>query len=173
MSRNIVNESRLYAIIIICAFVLPNLYFIVIGRESFPFTQAPMFGHYIGDSTRFYEFSFILEDKGGEKEISPDYVKRHPIAEVALKRFFFGNIYGSVETTSPFGYYKNDTREALEKRMTGFFSAYFKSYSQELPQKIRLDISRYNREYAFKEKHTVGYYDIQAKKFIHTWKEQQ
>lgn len=166
-------KSRIYAVIVICAFILPNLYYIIIGRESFPFTQAPMFGHYIGDSTRFYEFNFVLESQNGETEVSPDYVKRHPIAQVALKRFFFGHIYGPAEERSPFGFYKNDTKEALEKRMTDFFSAYFTSYSQDTSAQIRMDVSRYNREYSFKEKHIVGHYDIRAKKFIHTWKEQQ
>ncbi len=162
-------KSKLYAIIVICAFVLPSLYFIIAGRESFPFSQAPMFSHYIGQETNFYDFKYFLEKDSVEKEIYPDSYPGH-FSKLAISRFFFNNIYVSVEKTSPFGFIKNDNKEKLENRMSRFFLAYFQSHNHDTSGIIRLDVYKYNRNNELKEKHTIGYYDILHHHYIHTWK---
>ena len=50
--------QKKYAIIIFCLFIIPNVFVVVLGIESFPLTCAPMFGHYINSNTELYEFKF-------------------------------------------------------------------------------------------------------------------
>ncbi|OJY99010.1 MAG: hypothetical protein BGP13_23410 [Sphingobacteriales bacterium 40-81] len=162
-------KSRIYAILVISAFVIPSFYYIIIGRESFPFSQAPMFGHYIGKETNFYDFKYFLVKDTSEQEIYPDSYGGF-FSKIAIKRYFFNNVYVSVEKISPFGYIKNDNKEMFENRMSRFFTAYFQSHNQDTTSKIRLDVYNYNRNGEFKQKHTIGYYDITNHNFIHTWK---
>lgn len=162
-------KNKSYAFVVMLLFIIPNLYYITIGRESFPFTQAPMFGHYVGEDTRFFSFHYILESDSTRQEIFPDYNIKMPLAEISLKRFFFNSIYGSVEKKSPFGYYENDTKEALEGRMGLYFQAFFQSHINK-NSKIWVDIIQYNRQYATKDKHTIGYFDGVTNRFVHTWK---
>lgn len=162
-------KSKTYAAVVICAFVIPSLYFIIVGRESFPFSQAPMFSHYIGKETNFYDFKYFLVSDTAEQEISPDSYGGY-FSKIAISRYFFNNIYGSVEEKSPFGYVKNDNKEKLEKRMTSFFDAYFKSRFSDSASMIRLEVYNYSRNNEFKGKHIIGHYDIHNHNYTHTWK---
>lgn len=162
-------KSKIYAAIVICAFVAPSLYYIIIGRESFPFSQAPMFSHYIGRETKFYDFKYFLVSDSAEKEILPDSYSGF-FSKLAINRFFFNEIYGSVEKTSPFGYIKNDNKEKFEARMSGFFFAYFQSFKNDVSGIIRMEVYEYNRKSEFLTMHVIGHYDIRNNNFIHTWK---
>lgn len=162
-------KSKIYAVFIISAFLIPSLYYIIIGRESFPFSQAPMFSHYIGKETNFYDFKYFLICDSSQKEIYPDSYQGF-FSKIAINRYFFNNVYVSVEEISPFGYIKNDNSVQFEKRMSAFFQAYFQSHKQDTTAIIRIDVYNYNRKYELKEKHIVGHYDINNRNFIHTWK---
>jgi hypothetical protein len=73
-----------------------------------------MFAYYIGESTYFYDMKFVGKEGQTEKAVQPVCKE---VGKLVTMRFFFNKIYGLVETTSPFGYYKNDSSEAFEKRM--------------------------------------------------------
>jgi hypothetical protein len=153
------------------AFLLPNLYVIYTGHESFPFTHAPMFAHYIDETTSFYDFEFIGQNGHIEKVIYPSYKKALQTKDRLIRRFFFNKVYGSVEESS-FSNFRDDTVDQLTARLEVFFHAYF-GYLQadSLPIKtIRLEVHQYNKEYVLKKKHTVGYYNVSTGKFLYTWK---
>lgn len=169
-------SQKIFAGVVIAALVIPNLYVIFRGRESFPFTQAPMFGHYIGPETFFYNFKFIGDDGNSKKLLYPSltYSQTEPPLYFRTQRLFF-KIYGSAEENSCFGYYENDSREKFERRMSHFFSAYFKFLDKDTSgiQTVRLEIDQYDRRYNFKNSHIVGEYNVNSKNFVSTWKTHQ
>jgi hypothetical protein len=164
--------QKIYAVIIMSLFAAPNIYYMVTGGEDFPFTSAPMFGHYIGKGTQFYSFRFIGEFDGVEKVLPPRLGKN---SEIATLRFFFSKIYGSCEELSPFGNHPDDSSRRLEERL----ATYFKGYLAALPeagytdinglQRIRLEVWRYNSQDEVDAKHVVGRYTISTEKFMHQW----
>ncbi len=168
--------QKVWAGIVIISLIIPNLYVIFTGRESFPFTQAPMFSHYIGTETHFYDFKFAGDDGNGQKALYPSltYTRTEPPLYFRTQRLFF-KIYGSAEKNSCFGYYENDSREKFEQRMSHFFSAYFKYLNTDTSQihTIRLIIDQYDRQYHLKERHIAGQYNVASKTFVSTWKTNQ
>ena len=100
-------------------FVSLNLYAIVAAVEDWPFTNAPMFAHYVDRNTPRYRFAF-------EATFSDESTKRIHYAHANLRwmslRYFFKYVYGSVEEHSPFNIYPQDTPEAFEERLGEFFS---------------------------------------------------
>ncbi|RCH55754.1 hypothetical protein DJ568_07685 [Mucilaginibacter hurinus] len=144
------------------AFLVPNIYIICKGKESYPFTPAPMFGHYVGDSTLFYSIEFTANGKN----FGTDHLNNHMV-----KRMFFDQVYWSVDPESPLGNFDNDSKQAFENRLTNFFSAYYKHLTSDTAiHRIDLSVTQYNRKYQPLAKHNVGYYDHTTGKFIHTWK---
>jgi hypothetical protein len=167
--------NKIYAVVVMAALIIPNLYIIYNGKESFPFTQAPMFGHYVGEETNFYDFAFIGEDGINETKIYPCHKNIRTSNDLFISRYFFNEIYGSMEENAPFGRFENDSKDALQKRMDKFFSAYFKYLFSDTStiRKVRLEVSQFNRNYQFKDKHVIGYYDVLSKNFTHSWKNNQ
>ena len=169
-------SQKILAGIVIASLIIPNLYIIFTGRESFPFTQAPMFGHYIGPETHFYDFKFTGDNGNSQKILYPSltHSQTEPPLYFRTQRLFF-KIYGSAENNSCFGYYENDSREKFEQRMSHFFSAYFKYLNKDTSsiQTIRLEIDQYDRQYNLKNSHIVGEYNVASKNFISTWKANQ
>ncbi|WP_157887002.1 hypothetical protein [Hymenobacter sp. PAMC 26628] len=164
--------NKILATLIMLIILLPNLYSIYLGRESFPYTNAPMFGHYIGASTYFYDIKFLIDSGSTTKRIFPYYDGEKQSIDYIGQRFFFNNIYGSAEKKSPFGYSEPNTSEAFELRMDAFFQAYFKHLftGKSANLKVRCEVSQYNNEWHLLSSHTIGYYDVPLKKFKHTWK---
>lgn len=162
------KRQKIMAFVVISAFVIPSLFVIVAGAESFPYTNCPMFAHYIGKDTYFYDFTFVSEDG---QAIQP---KCEKASELHTKRLFFNKIYGSAEADSPFGHYKDDSSAEFEERMNLFFKGYFKHVPLEHPQAdtIHFEIRQYNRNYTLTSTHRIGYYNVESKKFKHTWPSQ-
>ncbi len=160
--------KKAFAFLVMAVFIAPNLYVFYTGHESFPFTHAPMFGHYIGEDTQFYDFEFVGDD---QKRWYPSYREPLPGKDRVIRRFFFNRVYGSMEPSS-FSYYPADSKEAFVQRLEKFFPAYFRYLHADSATvgKIHLEVWRYDARYAPVEKHTVGYYDVPARKFYFTWK---
>lgn len=152
-------------------FIIPNLYTMLKGQESFPFTPAPMFCHYIGENTRFYDFEFVGEGDSVEKVVAPYHAEHEN--PLAVKRFFFDKIYGSAEAGSPFGYYEQDTREKLQQRLGEFCAVYFKYLNDPGLKRLRLRVREYDTNYVETASHVIGYFDIASQHFIHTWNQEQ
>lgn len=159
--------SKFYAACVLLVFILPNLYAIIKGRESYPFTPAPMFSHYVGDNSKFYDFEFIAEGDSFERVVNPEHSEHRN--QLAIKRFFFDRIYGSVEKNSPLWDEENDSRRKLEKRLSSFFKVYFKHLENSDIKVIRLVIKEYDHNYTAIESHQAGSFSFSNKHFIHTW----
>jgi len=171
------TSQKVFAVLVMCAFILPNLYAITMGREAFPFTPAPMFGHYIGPNTYFYDIDFIGQNNQTEKNLYPGLNKKtEQTSNFVIMRFFLNKVYGSAEVISPLGYFEQDTPAKLEERMQNFFSNYFKAdlaNDTTHINTVRLEVSQYDRNYKLLAKHVIGYYDVQSKNFKHTWTSNQ
>jgi hypothetical protein len=166
--------QKVYALWVMAAFLLPNLYVMCTGHESFPFTHAPMFAHYIDETTLFYDVEFIGQKGQQETLLYPSYKTPLPTKDRVIRRFFFNKVYGSVEASS-FSHFEQDTQEQFIKRLELFFAAYF-GYLQTDKlgiQTVRLEVHQYDTDYQLKEKHTLGYYDVSTGKFQYTWKNMQ
>ncbi len=109
------------------AILLPNLVAIICGVEDWPYTPAPMFAHYVDNSTPRYSFGFVAKlSDGSTKELGYYSVG----ANWSLMRFFFKYVYGSVDHSSVFEEYPSDTKSAFESRLTKFFSAFVTEYEK-------------------------------------------
>ncbi len=87
------------ASVFIVAFLLPNMWAFVDPFETFPYTSAPMFAHYVGEDTPRYRFRFMAESGGEEQEIRATDLG---LAGVEFTRYFFGHVYGSTDPTTPY-----------------------------------------------------------------------
>ncbi|MEO6150870.1 MAG: hypothetical protein ABIN95_11745 [Mucilaginibacter sp.] len=157
------KHEKVFAAFVMLAFLLPNAYTIYQGKESYPFTPAPMFGHYVGDSTHFYSFQFTANGK----PFAPD-----NLSNLMLKRMFFDKVYWSVDPKSPLGHFDNDSKPVFEQRLSKFFSTYVKYLTTDTTiHTIQLSVNQYDRKYRQLDAHTVGYYNHDTKRFTQTWKE--
>ncbi len=160
----------LYASVVIIAVLVPNLYAVVQGNENFPFSSCPMFAHYIGEETQLYNFKFVGTYNNVEKILPPSFGND---GEVMSMRFFFAKVYGSSLKKSPFTVTADDDRILFEKRLSDYFRAYLKAFPDPAfssgLKNIRLEIWHLGTEGEVHDKHTVGYYDVSAEKFHHTW----
>lgn len=163
--------NKIYALCVIIVFIVPNLCSVIKGRESFPFTPAPMFSHYVGDDENFYDFVFTGLGDTVEKVLIPTHTEHKN--QLAIKRYFFDKIYGSVEKNSPLWDNQNDTKEAFEERLSGFFRVYFKNLENNNIKHIRLEVKQYDHHYFEISSHLVGSFDISTKHFTKTWGKNQ
>jgi len=166
-----VTTNKIYAACVILLFLVPNVYAILNGKESYPFTPAPMFGHYIGDQSAFYDFVFVAIGESGEKKVLPSHPEHKN--RLAIKRFFFDRVYGSVEKNSPLWDNEHDSKEEFEQRLSSFFSAYFKDLDKSGFSSIRLDVKKYNKDYKELTSHTVGSFNLSTQHFTQTWNSKQ
>lgn len=152
--------------------LMPNIYAVYRGQESFPYTNAPMFGHYIGDKTYFYAIEFIGDDGLKKRKIYPYSVTPKNNFDYADMRLFFNTTYGSVEEKSPISRFNNDTSEELEKRIESYFSAYFKHLTTDSAgiKTVYIIVDQFDDNNKVVSSHVVGNYNVSAKKFTHTWK---
>lgn len=169
------KRSKIWAVGIMALFVLPNAYVVIKGTEDFPFTCAPMFGHYIGESTYLYDFKFIGEGTNTEKQLHP---VCHGISEMWSMRLLFNKVYGSMEPHSPFGDHVNDSSEQFEARLSEYFARYFNPADEAFAKTngdfsniraVRFEIDQYTRQKEKLTTHVVGYYNPSTKTFTHTW----
>ena len=143
--------------------------------ESWPLTSIPLFADYVDTETSRYRIRFLAEFTASETthEIRARDVK---IRGLMYKRNFFGHFYGSINPFSPFGHHPNDNREALEQRLSKYFSGLTKRYQRvnrrraEGLKSIRLDVIRLGKKNQDLQIHTVGRFDLARSIFIHTWK---
>ncbi|MDO1449472.1 hypothetical protein Q0590_24565 [Rhodocytophaga aerolata] len=166
--------QKVYAVSVMVAFLLPNLYVMYSGHESFPFTHAPMFAHYIDETTLFYDFEFIGQKGHQETFLYPSYESPLPSKDRVIRRFFFNKVYGSMEASS-FSHFEHDTQEQFIRRLELFFASYFGYLQHDTLgiQTVRLEVHQYNADYQLTEKHTLGYFDVSTGKFQYTWTNRQ
>ncbi|PIB34632.1 hypothetical protein BFP72_04010 [Reichenbachiella sp. 5M10] len=94
----------------------PNIYAIVFQKESFPFSNNPMFGHYVQDTDRLVTFTFLVSDNDSLSSLQYEEIG---LWEVRLKRYYMTYVYGSSQEHSPQGERKSQ-KEFIEAN-THFF----------------------------------------------------
>jgi hypothetical protein len=156
-----------YAAVIILIFLLPNLYSLIVGHESFPFTPAPMFTQYVPKKAQFYDFNFVGQNESGEVKLKPKH--KHNTSPISYNRFFFDQIYGSALPNYPVGTVKNDTKKRFEERLSKFFQLYFDYPEAKLHKQIKLVVNAYDNNYKLTDSHVVGIYEPESNHFTHTW----
>lgn len=154
--------KQILVIAIFICFVIPNLFQIFKGAEHFPFSNNPMFGHYVTNSDTLAGLSF-LTDVEERKELD---LSKVGLWDVRLKRFYFSNIYGSSEENSP---QKNASpnEKVFIERNTNFFrklTSILKSNNIEV-SKIYLEHSRLTHEGKVIDRNIIGYYDSNIQSF--------
>jgi hypothetical protein len=164
-------SMKRYAAFIILLFLIPNICSLLFGHESFPFTPAPMFTHYVDKNSHVYEFQFDGLSDTGVVKLKPYHKDNKGF--LSENRFFFDQIYGSVEHNYPIGTVKNDSKERFTRRLSSFFSVYFDYPEARNVRQIKLVVNEYDKDYKRTASHVVGVYDNLTKEFKHTWVEPQ
>jgi hypothetical protein len=159
--------------VLIAALLLPNAVAVIGPYESFPYSSAPMFAHYVGPGVPRYRFRMILESADG----SPG--RELPVSSLGLnhadyQRRFFGTVYGSTDPSSPFGHHPDDTPAALEERLGRHFERLAAVLAERdtaggPPRGIRLEVARLGAGDRDAEIHVVGWYDAATHRFVHQW----
>ena len=154
-----------YPILVSLIVLLPNLFVMAMGIESFPYTCAPMFGHYINDRTSL----FILNFEGVSEQESIDLTEYYGKSELYFVRHFFSKVYGSTETISPYSHRLLESQGDFYLRMNQFFFEYNyflnKKYNLVL-EKIYVKAKKVDKNRnELSVSDTLGYYSIEDRKY--------
>jgi len=167
------SRRDILAYCFIVAVLLPHLAALVVPYQSFPITSAPMFANYVDAETPRYRFRFVAEGAHGDEwELQP---RDLGYLNIEFGRYFFDSVYGSVGPGSASGYRRGETRAEFEARLTDFFGR-FATVARQLPDErasfaaIRLDLTRLTSDNLDAEASQVGRYDVDAERFVHTWR---
>lgn len=157
--------KKIYKPTVIVLILIPNLFVMIFGIESFPYTCAPMFGHYIDDNTDFY----LMKFEGVNDSIKTDLTDYYGKPDEFFIRHFFSKVYGSTDDISPFTNKLEESPEAFQSRMDEFFN----HYSLFIKKKYNLSFDRINlkvqnvnqnRE-ALAPSKNIGYFDSRTKHY--------
>jgi hypothetical protein len=155
-----------YKTFVISLLLIPNLFVVVLGIESFPYTCAPMFGHYIDNETPLYLFKL----EGLNQNKTTDLTAYLGKPEDFFMRHFFSKVYGSTQAISPFSHKLSESQSAFQNRMHVFFEhyttvlkeKYHLSFEQINIKAIQVDQKRQPRA----EPQLLGYYDGLNKTYV-------
>ncbi|MEL6916711.1 MAG: hypothetical protein AAFO99_03170 [Bacteroidota bacterium] len=161
--------KKIYLIVVSMVLLLPNLFVVVMGIESFPYTCAPMFGHYVDDNTNFYVLKFEGLTDDGEKIDLVDYYGK---LEIYFVRHFFSKAYGSIDPINPFSGRLSDNEEDFLKRMEIFFENYkaFLEKEHELFfNRIDISVAKVDaKRNILDDYRLMGYYDFNTESYFST-----
>ncbi|AXP82435.1 hypothetical protein CJ739_3373 [Mariniflexile rhizosphaerae] len=164
--------KRVYKPLICACFLIPNLLVIIFGIESFPYTCAPMFGHYINKDTKFYLFK--LEGVKDSKSI--DLTKYLGKSDDLFMRHFFSKVYGSTDAISPFTNKFSESKSDFQERMDLFFKNYSNLLMDKYKRsfdKINLKIVEVNQKREPQTKpEIIAYYDSEKQHYVSLYKNQ-
>ena len=157
--------KKVYKLIVIALILTPNLFVIVLGIESFPYTCAPMFGQYIDDSTHLY----LMEFEGVNDTTTIDLTDYYGKPEDFFIRHFFSKVYGSTDAISPFTNKLSESPEAFQLRMDEFFNYYSLFIKKEYGlsfERINLKALRVNQNRDVLEtSKIIGYFDSKTRSY--------
>ena len=160
-------KNKYYKFLVYGVVLVPNLFVIILGIESFPLTCAPMFAHHINKDTDLYVFKFegVLSDSTTLN--LQDYYGK---SERNFMRHFFGRAYGVSSGINPFSNYVfEDSKKAFQARMDTFFMnyiAFLKEAHNLSPKKIKLSIRKVDvHRNPLSDYELIGYYDVANKNY--------
>ena len=158
-------KKNIYFKVVAFIILMPNIFVIIFGIESFPYTCAPMFGHYIDDKTDLYLFKF----EGVNDSTSINLVNYYGKSEDLFIRHFFSKAYGSTSPISPFDKKLTESESYFQHRMDTFFTY----YSNFLLSKYNLTFNKINlvvkeidqNRNVITDYTPIGYYTYSDKKY--------
>ena len=110
-------KAKNYKWLVYFFILAPNIFAAIVGVESFPYTSAPMFGHYVGKETELYLLQ--LEALSGEERINLAPYYGRP--QAYFIRHFFSKVYGSQGNISAFNGRLSESPVEFQRRMNTFF----------------------------------------------------
>lgn len=158
--------KKIYKSVIIALVLIPNIFVMVFGIESFPYTCAPMFGHYIDDNTNLY----LLKFEGVKDSTATDLTDYYGKPDEFFIRHFFSKVYGSSEDISPFTDKLSESPEAFQNRMDEFFN----DFTENMLDKHNLSFDKivlsavkvnHNREPQSESK-IIGHFDTKTRSYV-------
>ena len=158
-------KKNTYLKIVAVLILAPNIFVAVLGIESFPYTCAPMFGHYIDDNTDLYLFKF----EGVNDSTTTNLTNYYGKSEDLFIRHFFSKVYGSTHAISPFDSKLTESKSDFQYRMNAFFNHFsnfiLAEYNLSFKQ-INLSVKSVdqNRNIITDFK-PIGYFDYSDKKY--------
>lgn len=157
--------AGIYKWIVYLLVLAPNIFASIVGVESFPFTSAPMFGHYVGEETGLYLLKFEALSGAEYIDLEPYYDR----PESYFIRHFFSKVYGGTGNISAFNGRLSENPEKFQARMNTFFDD-FTNYALEHHelqiQKINLKAIKVDKDRKpLAEPLLIGYYDIQTNEY--------
>ena len=127
-------NANIYKWLVYSIILTPNIFAAIIGLESFPYTSAPMFGHYVGEETKLYLIK--LEGIKGEEGI--DLAPYYGRPESYFIRYFFSKVYGSRDKITAFNGRLSENPGKFQKRLDEFFTRLIK----DVHDKHQLDLQK-------------------------------
>lgn len=162
--------KKIYKPLVIALVLLPNIFVIIFGIESFPYTCAPMFGHYIDNDTELY----LIKFEGVNDTTSVDLTEYYGKPESFFVRHFFSKVYGSTQAISPFTNKLSESPNAFQSRMNEFFKHYSEFISKEYKlsfDRIDLKVKRVNQERKdLSSLKTIGFFDCNSQNYYSQYK---
>lgn len=165
--------KKIYKPLVVSIVLIPNLIVIAFGIESYPYTCAPMFGHYIDDNTNFY----IIKFEGINANSTIDLTEYYGKSDDYFIRHFFSKVYGSTKPITPFSSRLTESPKEFQSRMDQFFNQYSSFISKKYNlsfNRINLKIKKVNQEREdLSTSKIIGYFDSASKKYISKYKSQE
>lgn len=162
--------NKTYKYLIITLLVLPNVFVMLLGIESFPYTCAPMFGHYINEDTSLY----LLEFEGVHNGKTTNLINYLGKPEDFFMRHFFSKVYGSTEAISPFTNKLNESEVAFQYRMNTFFKHYTSMLKHEYQlsfDTINIKAVKVNQDRTpLAKPEIIGFYDLHKNQYNNSFK---
>jgi len=158
-------KANIYKWLVFFLILAPNIFTSIVGIESFPYTSAPMFGHYVGDDTELYLLKFEAVSGNELIDLEPYYGR--PAAYFV--RYFFSKVYGSPGSISAFNGRLSESPPKFQRRMNTFFldfATYIREQHGIQLQKIYLKSIRVDKNRnPLAEAIVLGYYDTNTNQY--------
>tara|TARA_R110002050_G_scaffold296426_1_gene456393 strand:- start:40572 stop:41087 length:516 start_codon:yes stop_codon:yes gene_type:complete len=164
------RKVNLYLIFVFSIVLLPNIFVMIMGIESFPYTCAPMFGHYIDDKTDLYLLKFEGENGTDKIDLLDNYGKS---PKGLFIRHFFSKAYGTTSKISPFSNTLTDSKVEFNTRMKAFFENFSTFLSKEYNMsfdKINILIKKVDQNRNSLTNYSlIGFYNSEKKQYYSTY----
>lgn len=162
--------ARAFALAFSALFLVPHVVVVVAGRESYPWTCAPMFAHHLTRGEMRYAFRYVVEGPEGGRGLDYDDLG---LAARRSWRFFFAYVYGSAERGYPVHEVGPDAPADFARRVGDHMRDVLVLARRTVPRRVagatalRLEIDHHAADGRVVATTVVGRFDIAADSFVH------
>jgi len=113
------DRPSLSFLLVALALTMANVAAMVVPFETYPFTSAPMFAHPpVGSGTRYRVEVKIVTDSSGANAFPYEAIG---FTETHFVRALLVRGYGSVDSSAPYGFVRDDDDRTRTRRLEAFF----------------------------------------------------